>query len=247
MRDEGLMSVPGVSHAFLGRAGGVSSGIYESLNCGLGSRDDREAVLENRRRARIAVGADRLATAYQVHSAVAVGIDGVPKRLEADGLATDRRGLALGVLTADCAPVLLADPGAGVVGAAHAGWRGALDGILEATVGQMVRLGADPAGTVAAVGPCIARESYEVGEDFRARFEAADSENARWFVPGRHARARFDLAGYVAARLTAMGVTVRSAMVDTYREGNGYFSYRRACHRGEGDFGRQLSVIALEG
>ena len=247
MRDEGLMTVSGVSHAFLGRAGGVSSGIYESLNCGLGSRDDRAAVIENRRRACLAVGADGLATAYQVHSAVAVGVEGVSERLEADGLATDRPGLALGILTADCAPVLFADPEAGVVGAAHAGWRGALDGILEATVEQMVRLGADPAGTVAAVGPCIAQESYEVGEDFRMRFEAADSGNARWFVPGRHARAQFDLAGYVAARLAATGVAVRTAMVDTYRDGNGYFSYRRACHRGEGDFGRQLSVIALEG
>ncbi len=247
-----LGSLDGVRHGFFTREGGVSRGVYESLNCGLGSRDDRALVLENRRRAaeRLGCPPGRLATLHQVHGARAVrlagpgGPEAAPVR--ADGMVSDRPGVVLGVLTADCVPVLLADPRNGVVGAAHAGWKGALGGIVESTVAAMVSLGARAGSVVAAVGPCIGRGSYRVGPEFRERFVAADAADARHFrVAGdRHL---FDLPGYVLGRLERAGVGGISALGrDTYAEETLFFSYRRACHRGEDDYGRCLSAIVLQ-
>ncbi len=243
-------ALDGVAHGFLGRTGGVSSGGYASLNVGIGSHDDPGLVAENRRRACAAVvpGA-RLATVYQVHGADAVSIlelfdDAV--RPHADALVTDRPGLALGILTADCAPVLFADRTAGVVGAAHAGWKGALAGITDTTLIAMEALGADRSRIVAAVGPCIAKASYEVDAAFRARFTADEGEADRFFADARAGHAQFDLAGYVAHRLARAGVrTIEITAADTYADEARLFSYRRATHRGEGDTGRQISIIGL--
>ncbi len=248
MQGHTLSGLAGVAYAFLERAGGVSTGLYAGLNCGFGSGDDRDAVSENRRRALAAVGADQLAVLHQVHSAEAVTLTEPPKGLRADGMATDRPGLALGILTADCAPVLFADERAGVVGAAHAGWRGALAGITEAVLERMEQLGAQAGRTAAAVGPCIGQASYEVGPEFRIEFEAADPDNGRWFIPAeRPGHFRFDLAGYIAARLERAGLAAVSvARADTCAEEARFFSYRRACLKGEADYGRQLSLIALQ-
>ncbi len=250
MQSEALAGLGGVAHAFLGREGGVSTGLYAGLNCGFGSRDDRQAVAENRRRALAAVGAvgaDRLAVLHQAHSAEAVALRAPPRGLRVDGMATDRPGLALGILTADCAPVLFADAQAGVVGAAHAGWRGALAGVLEATLERMEGLGAAAGRIAAAVGPCIAQASYEVGAEFRERFEAADAYNARWFVPAaRPGHFRFDLSGYAAARLARAGLaSVEALPADSCAEADRFFSHRRARLQGETDYGRQLSLILL--
>ena len=247
MEGNALTGLPGVAHAFLERAGGVSTGLYAGLNCGFGSRDDWDAVSENRRRALQAVGADSLATLYQVHSAEAAILTEPPKGLRADGMATDRPGLALGILTADCAPVLFADEQAGVIGAAHCGWRGALAGIAEAVLERMEELGARAGRTAAAGGPCIGHASYAVGPEFRPAVEAADAGNGRWFAAAaRPGHFRFDLAGYVAARLERAGLAAVSvARADTCAEEARFFSYRRACLRGETDYGRQLSLIAL--
>jgi len=247
-RARSLATVP---HAFLGRTGGASAGIFESLNVGLGSSDDREAVRENRRRAVGAIG-DGLAlvTVHQVHSprvveATAWAEDARP---EADALVTDRPGLALGILTADCAPVLFADPEARVIGAAHAGWKGALGGVLANTVAAMEGLGARRERIAAAIGPCIARRSYEVDEAFLARFVAEDEEHHHFFAPGREGRHQFDLEGFVARRLADAGIaTVEALGEDTYAQPARYFSYRRTTHAGEPDYGRQISLIALPG
>ena len=247
---EALAAIAGIRHGFFGRAGGVSGGDYASLNCGPGSADEPDAVIENRARAMAALGlpAEALYTARQVHGTNAIVLDArcAPRR-QGDALATAVPGIALGILTADCAPVLFADPGARVVGAAHAGWRGALDGVLGAAVSAMEALGAERARIVAAVGPCIGQASYEVGSEFRDRFEADDEDNARWFtrpLPGE--RPRFDLESYVGARLAALGVArVTVAGADTCAEEELYFSYRRACLRGKAGYGRALSAIAL--
>lgn len=247
---EALEAIAGIRHGFFGRAGGVSEGDYASLNCGPGSADEPHAVTENRARAMAALGlpAEALYTARQVHGTDAIVLDarGAPRR-QGDALATAAPGIALGILTADCAPVLFADPGARVVGAAHAGWRGALDGVLGAAVAAMEALGAERGRIVSAVGPCIGLASYEVGPEFRARFEADDEDNARWFTrPRPGERPRFDLEGYVGVRLAALGVmqfTVAGA--DTCAEEELYFSYRRACLREEARYGRALSAIAL--
>lgn len=239
-----------IPHGFLGRAGGVSTGLHNGLNVGLGSEDDRDAVQENRTRARDAVlpGA-RLVTLYQIHSAEAVTLRTAPEddiRPEGDALVTDRSGLLLGILTADCAPVLFADAQAGVVGAAHAGWKGALAGVTDATLAAMEALGADRARIVAAIGPCIARTSYEVDAAFLARFTAADPANERFFQPARADHHRFDLEAYVAHRLAAAGITRVAALgQDTYAQADRYFSYRRATHRAEPSYGRQISLIGL--
>ena len=243
-------ALEGVTHGFLGRSGGVSEGLCSGLNVGLGSGDDPEKVRANRRIALAAVApGSALVTVHQVHSAEALYAtapwpdDGRPK---ADALVTDRPGLALGILTADCAPVLLADRAAGVVGAAHAGWKGALGGVVEATVAGMERLGAERARIAAAVGPCIARRSYEVDEGFLRRFAAADPENERFFAPGREGHHQFDLEGFVLSRLAAAGLTRIEALgEDTCSKPDRFFSYRRATHRGEPDYGRQISLIAL--
>ncbi|MES2336737.1 MAG: peptidoglycan editing factor PgeF [Pseudomonadota bacterium] len=243
-------ALDGVAHGFLARTGGVSAGAYASLNVGVGSHDDAALVAENRRRATHAVlpGA-RLATVYQVHGSDAVAVldpfdDAL--RPHADAMVTDRPGIALGILTADCAPVLFADPAAGVVGAAHAGWKGALAGVTDTTLMAMEALGADRARVVAAIGPCIAKASYEIDAAFRARFVAQEAEADRFFTDSQRGRAQFDLAGYVAHRLASAGVgTIEIVGTDTYAEETRFFSYRRATHRDEGDTGRQISIIGL--
>jgi polyphenol oxidase len=245
-------ALTGMPHGFLGRAGGVSTGVYAGLNVGLGSNDDPAAVAENRRRAVAAVlpGA-ALATLHQVHSAEAVAVLAAypdDARPHADALVTDRPGLLLGILTADCAPILFADADAGVVGAAHAGWKGALGGVTDATIAAMERLGADRSRISAAIGPCIARASYEVDDAFACRFEAADPANERFFAPGKPGRHQFDLEAYVAARLAAAGLTrVEALGLDTYADEARFFSYRRATHRREPDYGRQIALIGLPG
>jgi YfiH family protein len=241
----------GVSHGFLGRKGGVSTGIVAGLNVGLGSKDDRAAIAENRRRAVEAVlPGGALVTLHQVHSPDAVAVTGAfpdDARPHADALVTDRPGLALGILTADCAPVLLADSAAGVVGAAHAGWKGALTGVTDNVVAAMESLGADRARITAAVGPCIARASYEVDDAFFRRFAEAEAGNERFFMPGRPGHHQFDLEAYVGARLAAAGIG-RVALLGlvTYADEESDFSDRRATHRGEPDYGRQISLIGLD-
>ena len=247
-----LSDVPGVAHAFFTRQGGVSSGLYASLNIGLGSRDNPSAVRENRRLAadHFGAGPDALLTCFQIHSARALIADR-PWRdddnLEADGVVTKVPGLICGALAADCAPVLLADPAARVVAACHAGWKGALTGIVAATVDQMTTLGADPARMVAAIGPCIGPKSYEVGLEFEERFILAADENTRFFTPGKSPDKRqFDLPAFVLGRLAAAGVAAREWVGhDTCAEEDDFFSNRRAVHRGEGDYGRLLSAILL--
>ena len=249
-----LNDLPGVRHAFFSREGGVSQGIYASLNCGPGSGDDPAAVRENRRRAlaQLDLPSESLATLHQIHSAEVVEVTEpweVGQGPRADGMVTTRRNVALGVLAADCAPVLLADADAGVIGACHAGWKGALSGVLEATVAAMVRLGATTERIVAGIGPCIAQRSYEVGTEFSAPFLAQDAGNARFFspsakVPGKQ---HFDLRGYAARRLTLAGAgNVKVLPCDTCAEPQRFFSYRRATRAGEADYGRLLSVILLE-
>lgn len=248
-----LSAMPGVAHAFFGRTGGVSTGIYASLNCGPGSGDAHEAVMENRRRAlaRLLPGDDaRLVTLYQVHGSDTVAANdawepGAAPR--ADAVVTTRRGLALGILAADCAPVLLADPEAGVIGAAHAGWKGALAGIAGSVVAAMIALGAQAPRIRAAIGPCISQANYEVGPEFRERFLAALPGSDRYFDPGsRIGHSQFALETFVADRLAAAGVgSVAALGACTYAAPERFFSYRRTTHRGEPDYGRNLSAIAL--
>jgi YfiH family protein len=249
---EPLTGANGVRHGFFTRAGGCSDGLYASLNCGLGSGDDPAAVTENRRRVAraIGVGADRLITAYQVHGIDVATIDrawGADERPKVDGMVTRTPGIALGVLAADCAPVLFADSEAGIIGACHAGWRGALAGVVEATVAAMERLGADRGRMRAGLGPCIAQKSYEVGTEFRANFIAADPANAAFFADGaRPGHFMFDLPGYVLGRIARARVgEIGHVALDTCAEEARLFSFRRSCLRGEGDFGRGLSAIAL--
>ena len=239
-----------VPHGFFGRQGGMSTGAYAGLNAGLGSDDDLDAVRANRAAALKAVkpGATLL-TPFQIHSADCV-IATAPfdERPHADALVTDRPELTIGIVTADCAPVLLADAEAGVVGAAHAGWKGALGGVTDATLAAMERLGAQRDRIVAAVGPCIARASYEVDDAFRRRFGEAEPANERFFAEGRTGHARFDLEGYVAHRLAAAGVTrVETLGLDTCADEARFFSYRRATLRGEPGYGRQIAIIAPAG
>ena len=245
------ISLGQLPHGFLGRRGGISVGECAGLNVGYGSKDDPEAVAGNRRLAVAALLPEAdLATVHQVHSAEVVVADEPwpqEERPNADAMVTDTPNLLLGILTADCAPVLFADHRAVVVGAAHAGWRGALAGVTDATVEAMERLGARRDNIHAAVGPCIAQPSYEVDEGFRARFLEADADNARFFTDGR-GRPHFDLEGYVVHRLIAAGIgEVEALNLDTYADEERFFSYRRATHRGEADYGRQLSAIAIPG
>jgi YfiH family protein len=239
-----------VPHGFLGRRGGVSVGDFAGLNVGYGSDDERPAIDENRRRAIAAVlpGAE-LATVHQVHGADVVYVDRpwpLAERPQADAMVTDRPGLLLGILTADCAPVLLADAQAGVIGAAHAGWRGALAGVSDAVIGAMEQLGAKRERIAARVGPCIGQQSYEVDQSFRARFLEADPGNTRFFVDGPAGKPHFDLPAYVAGRLTAAGIEQVEALgFDTCADEQRFYSYRRATLRGEADYGRQASLIGL--
>jgi YfiH family protein len=244
-----LSALPGVSHGFFTRQGGVSVGIYASLNCGAGSRDSAEAVQENRARVARRLGAHRLVSAYQVHgtSAVVMHDESPAARPMADALVTATRGLALGVLTADCAPILLADARAGVVGAAHAGWRGALAGIAEAALDAMEGLGAERCHIHAAIGPCIGPSAYEVGPDFEAEFLKHDPASARFFArASAQARPTFDLPGYLSHRLREAGAAaVVAAGICNHTEHSEFFSYRRSQKRGEADYGRQISAIVL--
>jgi YfiH family protein len=248
------LALPGIRHAFFTRAGGVSTGLYAGLNTGVGSSDARDTVLENRRRAAEHLGTthDRLATPYQVHGTNALAVEqawGPGLGPKADAVVTDRPGIAVGVGTADCGPVLLADAEAGVVAAAHAGWRGALTGILESTIDAMERLGADRGCIAAVLGPTISVSAYEVGPEFVARFAEADARNGRFFRPSeREGHAYFDLPAYVVARLAQAGLSeVHHVGLCTYADETRFFSYRRATHRGEPDYGRLLSAIVLSG
>ncbi|WP_176592190.1 peptidoglycan editing factor PgeF [Sphingobium sp. EM0848] len=239
-----------VKHGFAGRRGGVSTGVHAGLNVGLGSADEREAVLRNRDLVRDALlpGAT-LVTVHQVHSPDVVTVTApIPEadRPAADAMVTDRPGLILGILTADCVPVLFADAQAGVVGAAHAGWKGAIAGVTDRTIDAMEALGADRSRIATAIGPCIGRSSYEVTLDFAARFTAEDAENDRFFTAGRDGHCQFDIAAYVAARLAGAGIgRIEMLDQDTYGQPDRFYSYRRSCHRGEPDYGRQISMIAL--
>lgn len=246
------LALPGVRHAFFTRAGGVSTGLYEGLNTGVGSRDTREAVLENRTRAarHLDTTLDRIATPYQVHGTDAVLVEepwqpGLGPK--ADAVLTDRPGVAVGVGTADCGPVLFADAGACVVAAAHAGWKGALAGILESTVDAMEKRGAERGRIVAVLGPTISAAAYEVGPEFLARFVAADPANEGFFRPSERAgHAYFDLPGYIVARLELLGLGgVHDVGLCTYADEARFYSYRRATHRREPDYGRLLSAIVL--
>jgi polyphenol oxidase len=246
------LRIPGLAHGFFTRLGGVSQGFYASLNVGSGSRDAPEAVTENRARAAAAlrVAPERLAVPYQIHSPDAVAISarwppGAHPRC--DALVTATPGLALGVTGADCGMILFADQRARVIGAAHAGWKGALTGVVEATVAAMERLGARRGDIVAALGPCIAHESYEVGREFVAAFAAAGEDTARHFSPSRRAGySMFNLNAYIAGRAARAGVgRFEDLRLDTYADEGRFFSYRRATHRNEPDYGRLMSVIVM--
>lgn len=246
------ISLGQLPHAFLGRRGGMSVGDVAGLNVGYGSLDDRETIAGNRRLAVAAILPQaELATVHQVHSAEVVIADRawpLDERPRADAMVTDTPNLLLGILTADCAPVLFADHRAVIVGAAHAGWRGALAGVTDATIEAMVRRGARRENIHVAVGPCIAQSSYEVDEAFRARFLDDDADNERFFVMGEEGKPHFDLEGYVVHRLLAAGIgEVEALGLDTYCDADRFFSFRRSTHRGEGDYGRQLSAIAIPG
>ncbi|MEK6541107.1 MAG: peptidoglycan editing factor PgeF [Pseudomonadota bacterium] len=239
-----------VPHGFAGRRGGVSSGAIASLNCGMGAGDDPAAVAVNRRRAADAVLPNAaLTSVYQVHGRACVTVRepwADDARPQADALVTDRPEIVLGIVTADCVPVLLADKVSGVVGAAHAGWKGALAGVTDAALSAMEALGAQRGRIVAAIGPCIARASYEVDRTLFDAFTNADPTNERFFLDGQPDHWQFDLEAYVAARLAAAGVPIVEAMgLDTYARIDDFYSYRRATHRGEPTYGRQLSMIGL--
>jgi YfiH family protein len=243
-----LQEPPGIAHGFFGRDGGVSTGVYSSLNCGPGSRDDPAAVTENRARCVTALAPKaRLVSLAQIHSANihTVGADwDFATRPDGDGMVTAMPNVMLGILTADCAPVLFADAQAGVIGAAHAGWKGAGAGVLDNTVAAMEKLGAKRGRIIAAIGPTISQANYEVGEDLRTKFGADDD---RFFIASnRSGHFRFDLPGYVQQRLARAGVgQVHDLALCTYPPANGFFSYRRATHLGEADYGREISAIVM--
>jgi hypothetical protein len=246
------VSLGELPHGFLGRRGGISVGAMAGLNVGYGSSDDREAIAGNRRLAVAALLSEaELATVHQVHGADALHVDRPwpqDQRPRADAMVTDRPNLLLGILTADCAPVLFADHHAVVVGAAHAGWRGALAGITDSTIEAMERLGARRENIHAAVGPCIAQPNYEVDDAFRARFVEDDPDNQRFFVAGESGKPHFNLEDYVVHRLIAAGIgEVEALNLDTYADADRFYSYRRSTHCKEADYGRQLSAIGIPG
>jgi len=247
-----LSAIPGLRHAFFTRDGGVSGGIYASLNGGIGSNDDPAKVAENRRRMaeQMGVEPERFLSVHQTHSPDVIVASGPwqgPSRPKADAIVTRTEGLAIGATAADCGPILLVDPSARVIGAAHAGWKGALTGIVESTVGTMEKLGAERSGIVAAIGPLIRQHSYEVGSEFVERFVEADAEYGLFFIPAaREGHAMFDLAGFIRTRLENAGVLmIDDSGLDTYSDER-FYSYRRSVHRGEPDYGRHVHSIALE-
>jgi YfiH family protein len=248
-----LSAIPGLRHAFFDRDGGVSGGIYQSLNGGMGSQDDPAHVTENRRRmaAHLGVAPTHFLTAFQIHSPDAVAVTAPwdsASRPRVDAIVTRTEGLAIGVTAADCGAILFVDPSARVIGAAHAGWKGALSGVLESTIAAMEQLGAERTGIVAAIGPLIRQHSYEVGAEFVERFNLADADNARFFSPSsRENHAMFDLAGFIRMRLENAGVLMIDDLgIDTYSDDR-FYSYRRSVHRGEPDYGRHVHAIVLEG
>jgi YfiH family protein len=239
-----------IRHGFFARQGGVSTGIYTSLNCGLGSDDAPDAIRQNRDRVVLALGIDRLAGVHQVHGRAVHVIrtaEDALLRPQADGLVTDLPGIGLSVLSADCAPILFADPGKKIIGAAHAGWKGALSGVGEAVIDAMVQLGARRDAIIAAIGPCISQAAYEVGVDFEQNYLAHDPSSASFFAKSASPDKRqFALAGYVAVRLQRAGLAgVKNLDVCTYADEARFFSFRRTTHRQEKDYGRAISVIAL--
>jgi polyphenol oxidase len=245
-----LSAIPGLRHAFFTRDGGVSGAVYASLNGGAGSNDDPAHVAENRRRMAEQMGVmpQHFLSAYQIHSPDAVVATGPwrGERPRADGIVTSTEGLSIGVTAADCGPILFVDPNARVIGAAHAGWKGALTGIVESTVAAMEKLGAERGGIVAAIGPLIRQPSYEVGNEFVERFIEADADNAVFFLPStREGHAMFDLAGFIRMRLENAGVLmIDDVGIDTYSDER-FYSYRRSVHRKEPDYGRHVHAIAL--
>ena len=247
-----LSILPRIRHGFFTRHGGVSEGLYASLNCGTGSNDDRVAVTENRTRVARHLGSalDDVQTVYQIHSANVVTVTGLTPRdalPQADAVVTKTPGLAVGVLTADCTPVLFADAEAGIVGAAHAGWKGALAGVIEATISAMEALGAQRPSIRAAFGPAISQNAYEVGPDFKDQFLVNSKQSARFFKhAGTDERPHFDLPGYVEDKLRKSGIRVTESTAHcTYENESLFFSFRRATHRSEPDYGRQISAIVV--
>ena len=241
-------ALAGIRHAFFTRAGGVSEGVYASLNGGVGSRDGPRSVIENRRRMAAHLGAETMLTPYQIHSPTCLAVAAPwAERPRADALATATPGLALSVTGADCGMILFADASAGVIGAAHAGWKGAFDGVLDATLDVMESLGATRANTVAVLGPTIAGTSYETGPEFIARFTERDPAYAAFFAPSsREAHHMFDLPAFIGHRLRTAGVgRFETLGLDTYGDEARFYSYRRATHRGEPDYGRQISAIVI--
>jgi polyphenol oxidase len=252
MIEASILALDGIRHGFFTRRGGVSGGLYASLNGGVGSKDNIEHVTENRARMAAAVGVmpDRFVTAYQIHSPHVVVVETpwtAETRPRADAIVTRMRALAIGISTADCGPVLLADPKARVIGAAHAGWRGALTGVVEATIEAMERLGAKRSQIRSALGPMIRQQNYEVGSDLVERFGTEDPASSRFFAPAtREEHAMFDLPGYIDSRLTRAGIRyVEDLGHCTYADPERFFSFRRTTHRGEADYGRHVNVIAL--
>jgi polyphenol oxidase len=246
------LAFDGIRHGFFTREGGVSGGLYASLNGGVGSKDNIEHVAENRARMAAAIGVtpDRFVTAYQIHSPHVVVVETpwtAETRPRADAIVTRMRALAIGISTADCGPVLLADPKAHVIGAAHAGWRGALTGVVEATIEAMERLGATRGEIRAALGPMIRQQNYEVGNDLIERFRGEDPASSRFFAPAaRDGHAMFDLPGYIDSRLTRAGIRyIEDVGHCTYADPDRFFSFRRTTHRGEADYGRHVNAIAL--
>jgi YfiH family protein len=246
-----LSAQSGIQHGFFTREGGVSDGIYASLNGGTGSNDDRERVIENRKRMAAALGCtpDNFLTAYQIHSPEVVVAD-TPwpqdQRPKADAIVTKTKNLAIGIATADCGPVLLADAQAGVIGAAHAGWRGALTGVIEAAIAAMEKLGAQKKNIVGALGPTISQRNYEVGQELVDRFVAENAVNAKFFAPSvRAGHSMFDLPGYIGSRFARAGVAFEDLALCTYADPARFYSYRRTTHRGEADYGRHINSIVL--
>ncbi len=254
IQSEILSALPNIAHGFFTREGGTSSGIYAGRNCGLGSDDLRANVIENRGRTadELGVPRDHLLTVYQVHSPrviVATKPWSHNEAPEGDAMVTATPGLALGILTADCTPVLFADPAASVIGAAHAGWKGAIDGVLEATIDAMTSLGADRTCIRCSIGPTISQANYEVGPEFQEQFVAEAADNTAYFVPSaRENHFQFDLPGFVADRLERLGISnIDNTKLCTYADAKRFFSFRRTTHAGEADYGRQISSIALLG
>ncbi len=240
----------GTPHGFLGRAGGLSKGIYAGLNVGLGSDDNRDVILQNRQRAKEAIlPGSELVTVHQVHSADVVTVTNafpLEERPHVDAMVTDQPNLLLGILTADCVPVLFFEPKAKIVGAAHAGWKGAISGVTDNTIAAMEKLGADHSHISCAIGPCIAQQSYEVDAGFYRRFVEADERNDQFFVSGKLGHYQFDIEGYVAHRLSDGGIqNIEKLGLDTYANDERFYSYRRSCHRDEDGYGRQISLIGL--